>query len=341
MIFTLEGPMGSSKTTTAVMLAHYNWERREMERESLRKARQEIPPSRKVISNVPLSFPHEFFTMQYFKEHVFDAELTNCEIIFDEPYNQMDSHLAASPGARALAKFGFEARKRHVNLYFCTHRMSYLLNRVRDLINMNGIRGSCRCMREWPCKKCKGTGAYPAHGEIIEAESYERYTGKDQCDRCLGYGKVEISETWFTNKRRLVFNMLDTQINGAKNFPLTYTANYYWDLFPTENRVAMQKATFERIDTEELGWFEPKGKKLDLSSIGRLYLAHIDGDLMKKSGNGNGYEEIAILEISPTQERVKIKKVNLPKKPAYWLDNDGRINVVEVLGQYDELAEVM
>jgi len=220
-IISFEGPMGTSKSTTAVAIAY----------EKFRVL------GRKVISNQHLSFPYSRFDIAYFLEHYADEELTNCVLLMDEFYQIADARASATKLNRLWTYFIVQTRKRDVDLFICTHHLDHIDKRNRRAVN---IRGSCRYYEEYPCKKCRGTGRYPVQGEVIKSKSYKRYEGGDQCPRCLGYGKVGYGRVNFLDRRRRI------------RYPVEIPSNMYWDKFETRERVSVQQKILEGIDTVEV-----------------------------------------------------------------------------------------
>ena len=67
MLVSLEGIQGSGKTTVAIALAY----------------EEHIRIDRRVISNQPLEFDYQPFSIEWFLEHVSDHELEDCILVLD------------------------------------------------------------------------------------------------------------------------------------------------------------------------------------------------------------------------------------------------------------------
>lgn len=167
MIITLEGVMGSGKTTTAAALAYV----------------ESQTTGRKVISNVHLNFPFTHFDIQFFLEHLADETLEDCILILDEAYLYLDARTSAGKLNKLFTYFMVQTRKRGVDLYVCTHHIDIVDKRLRRAVD---IRGVCRYFEENPCRECKGEGTVDS---------------KNPCPRCLGYGKAGWVTTRFIDLR--------------------------------------------------------------------------------------------------------------------------------------------
>jgi hypothetical protein len=207
MIISLEGLQGSGKTTAAVALTYED----------------HLRTGRKVISNNHLSFEATKFDIAYFLEQMADpeSELRDCILLIDEFYQIADSRSSASKLNRLWTYFIVQTRKRGVDMYFCTHFLDHIDLRNRRAVD---IRGACRS-REWPCRKCDGTGEY--HGR--------------PCEKCLGYGKIGIVRV----------NFLDRRLR--RRYPMDIWGNKYWHLFSTWERIPLQARILQGIDTVEIG----------------------------------------------------------------------------------------
>ena len=94
-----------------------------------------------VYSNNHLTFPYKHFDPQYFLEHLEDEELEDCILLLDEAYIYLDARSTATKMNKLFTYFVAQTRKRHVDLYVCTHHFDVLDKRLRRAVD---IRGSCR-----------------------------------------------------------------------------------------------------------------------------------------------------------------------------------------------------
>jgi len=162
MIVSLEGVMGSGKSLTATALAYEEYR----------------VHGKKVLSNNHMNFPHQFFDLQYFLDHLQDEEMEDCVLILDEAYLYLDSRTSASKLNKLFTYFTVQTRKRGVDMYICTHHIDIVDKRLRRAID---IRGTCRYRGEDPCKGCEGTGSVkPRKGAKIDV----------MCPDCEGVGKL-------------------------------------------------------------------------------------------------------------------------------------------------------
>lgn len=166
MIVTMEGVMGSGKTTAAVALAYEEFKNN----------------GKKVISNTHLNFDYTHLDLAWFVEHVVDAELEDCVLILDEMYQIADSRSSQTKLNKLFTYFVVQTRKRGVDLYICTHHLDHIDLRIRRAAD---IRGACRSSEEKPCHKCHGSGKYDGA----------------PCERCLGYGLVGMVKVNFLDRR--------------------------------------------------------------------------------------------------------------------------------------------
>ncbi len=154
-IISLEGTMGSGKSTAAVALG-------------VEDAQE---TGRKIISNMHINAEnYSHFDLKFFIDHIADHELEDCVLILDEMYQLFDSRSSGTKLNKLLTYFFVQTRKRGVDLYICTHHLDHIDKRGRRAVD---IRGACRFYPEKPCKKCHGA---------------KEYKGQP-CDRCLGYGE--------------------------------------------------------------------------------------------------------------------------------------------------------
>jgi hypothetical protein len=235
-IISLEGVMGSGKSTAAVALAY----------------EKSNGGERKIISNMHLNtqfLPYTHFSLEWFLENLINHELEDCVLVLDEMYQIFDSRSAGTKLNKLLTYFVVQTRKRGVDLMICTHHLDHVDKRGRRAVD---IRGSCRYYEEKPCKRCicrrcKGTGRIDGydcpdcvrdeHNSPVGATG--SYLGKP-CERCLGYGKVGLTVVNFLNRRL------------RKRYSLDISGNKYWHLFGTTERIPMQARMLQGIDLAEI-----------------------------------------------------------------------------------------
>lgn len=234
-LYSIEGPMGNGKSTTLAMLAYW-WQ---------------VNEGRKIISNMPLTIPYTDFSLEYLKAHLYDNEIGDCVVLWDEGNQLADAHCEASPVNRVLSMFTGQTRKRKVDLLISVHKLDYLGRRLRIHILSSGLRGYSKCIKEKPCLKCKGFGLYK--GEL--------------CDRCLGFtdkdtprdDRTFVAHIYptFWNRRR---HWTDFWVGkgelvetNAKRIPMEYIGNYYFNLFDTEKKIPARKSYIENMETAEIG----------------------------------------------------------------------------------------
>jgi hypothetical protein len=233
-IFSFEGPQGNGKSTTLAMFAAW-WHEKE---------------NRKVISNMPLTIPYTPFSLEYLKEHLYDDEIGDCVVVWDEANQLCDAHAEASHVNSIIEVFAGSARKRKVDLLIAVHDLSYLGRRLRIHVVKSGIRSYSRCVKEKPCRKCKGTGIW--HEET--------------CDECLGYKDrdnprdtetfvAHIYVTLYNRNRHWIFLPIGEKgyYTNAKRIPMEYPGNYYFHFFDSGAKVAMRKSRLDRMETDEVG----------------------------------------------------------------------------------------
>lgn len=231
-IICLEGPQGNGKTTTGVLLVNYDYEKYK----------------RKVLSNIHLNAEHisyTLFTLEYFKEHFADKEMSDCAILWDEFYQVADSRSSGSWINKNSSYFVAQTRKLTNELVICAHRIFYLDVRLREHIVRSGLRGFCKCYKEKPCIKCRGTGVYKG----------------EACDRCLGYTDKDTPRdprtfvarivTTLYNRNKNVVNILGHETD-KKRIEFEYKGNDFWYLFDTQERVPLKKSAIERMETAEV-----------------------------------------------------------------------------------------
>jgi hypothetical protein len=167
MIISLEGPMGSGKTTAAVALATDDQKK----------------TGRRIITNMHLNIPHTKFDIAFFLEQMAEGggELEDCILIMDEFYQIADSRSSGSKLNRLWTYFIVQTRKLGVDMYVCTHYLDHIDIRNRRAVD---IRGACRS-REYKCQKCESTGS----------------VGGVPCEKCLGYGKIGMIHVNFLDRR--------------------------------------------------------------------------------------------------------------------------------------------
>jgi len=228
-LYSFEGPMGNGKSTTLSMLAHW-WQENE---------------GRKIISNMPLAIPYIPFSLEYLKAHLYDDEIGNCVVLWDEANQLDDAHCEASPVNRIISMFAGQVRKRKIDLLISVHSLDYLGKRLRTHILKSGVRGYSKCIKEKPCLQCGGTGVYRGL----------------KCDRCLGYTDKDTPRDPRTfvahiaavlyNRNRNWVSFLGYETN-AKRTPIEYIGNYYFWLFDTEAKTAIRKVSLDRMQTAEV-----------------------------------------------------------------------------------------
>jgi len=237
MISTLEGLMGSSKSLTSVALLFMDF----------------LENGRKIISNDHLKFPHIYMDLKHFVDHVADNEMSDSTILLDEGYLLMDSRTSSGKLNKLFTYFIAQTRKRNVDMYICTHHIDHVDKRLRRAVD---IRGSCRYVKEEPCRKCAGSGDAKGPGQGVcrkcfgrgvlftclkeEPLTYEDWRIEvcdeckglqigNACDRCMGWGKTGWGTTRFFNRRR------------GKRSRLVIKGAAFWDLYSTEELVPFSK----------------------------------------------------------------------------------------------------
>lgn len=143
--------MGNGKTLTAVTLSYL----------------EHTKNGKQVIANTHLTFPYTQFNREWFLENLAteEGELHDCVLILDETYLYMDSS-HRSKSARLFTYFVGQTRKRNVDLYICTHHIDVIDKRIRRAID---VRGTCRYLKEDPCRKCGGTGHIGKKGRELRS----------------------------------------------------------------------------------------------------------------------------------------------------------------------------
>lgn len=162
-ITTLEGPMGSGKTLSAVALCY-----------------MEHTAGRKIVSNVDMTFPHDKFDPQFLIEHMLDTQLEDCVILLDESYIYLDSRSSTTKLNKLFTYFIAQTRKRGVDMFICIHHIDTVDKRLRRALE---VRGTCRFRKEIPCTRCKGLKEYKGY----------------PCERCCGYGEGGWATVTFYN----------------------------------------------------------------------------------------------------------------------------------------------
>lgn len=228
MLVSLEGFQGSGKTTAAIALAYEEHKR----------------IGRRVISNQPLQFEHQKFSIEWFLEHFSDNELEDCILIVDEMYQICDSRSSNTKLNKLFTYFVVQTRKRGVDMYICTHHLDHVDLRLRRAVD---IRGSCRHHLEKPCKKCRcrvcGGSGQMVGGEVCGACNGVGGTGLvhgKPCDRCLGYGESGTVAVRFLDRRM------------RRRYSATFFGPDYWHLFNTRERIPLQAKILQGIDTIEV-----------------------------------------------------------------------------------------
>ena len=235
-VVTFEGQMGSGKTTAAVAFA----------------SEEQRVNDRKVISNIHLNMPFTKFSLEWFMENLATHEMEDCVLLLDEMYQIADSRSSGTKLNKLFSYFIVQARKRRVDVYFCTHVLGNVDLRLRQAAD---IRNSCRCLEricpKCKCKACGGTGKVAGHngraGQQVDCPEcqgrggtgFDRKTGKP-CEACLGFGK----QGWVR------LHVLDRRAR-KRYTPDDFFANPYWLLFNSYDRVPMAAKVLAGISTEE------------------------------------------------------------------------------------------
>lgn len=191
-IYTFEGVMGSGKTLTAAALAtseHYQ-------------------NGKKIIANIHLAIPYQRFDMGYFMEHLQDEQLNDCITVLDEAHQYLDARRSSGRMNLLWTYYTVQTRKRGVDLYACFHHIDVMDKRFRRQVD---VRGTCRYLKEDPCKQCSGHGVLTRGGVVCGCVTDEdgrpnpncgacKGTGM-VCPRCLGYGVTGWATTRFLDLR--------------------------------------------------------------------------------------------------------------------------------------------
>jgi len=226
-VFSFEGLMGSGKTTMAVALAYD----------------QHIEEDRKVIANMHLNFDYTHFSLEWFIENLLNHELENCILVLDEWYQGADSRSSMTKENKVFSYFIVQARKRDVDVFFCTHHIDHVDKRFQRAVD---VRVACRHQQIRPCKKCKckicgGTGKIDgAKCPVCRGVGGTGQVGGKPCLQCRGYGEYGFTTGYFLDKRR------------RQRYTLTIESAQYWHLFDTKERIPMQAKILSGIDTSEV-----------------------------------------------------------------------------------------
>jgi len=227
VLVSLEGVQGCGKTTAAIALAYDEHKR----------------IGRKVISNQPLQFEHQKFSIEWFLEHISDNELEDCILVLDEMYQIADSRSSGTKLNKLFSYFVVQTRKRGVDMYVCTHHLDHIDLRLRRAVD---IRGSCRYHAEKPCKKCRcrhcgGSGNIgDSPCKVCAGVGGTGEVHGKPCDRCLGYGELGTVMVRFLDRRL------------RRRYSLEIEATRYWHLFNTKERIPIQARILQGIDTVEV-----------------------------------------------------------------------------------------
>ena len=226
MIITLEGVQGSGKTLSAVAMCYKDKQR-----------------GRNIFSNNHLSESfgnYTFFDVPFFLErmgiehgenaHDTDYEgnggegvaLENSTLLLDEAYIYLDSRTSGGKLNKLFTYFTVQTRKRGVDMYVCTHHIDVLDKRLRRAVD---VRGTCRYLKEDPCRQCKGLGYLRRRTK----------PGQDPpvCPRCLGYGHTGFALTDFTHQHT------GQRSRGYLQGPA------FWQLYDTTERIKLTKKTMK------------------------------------------------------------------------------------------------
>ena len=193
MIISFEGVMGSGKTLTAAALAFMEYSQN----------------GKRVISNIHLNFPYTHFDMAWFMENLQTTQMENCITLLDEAQQYLDSRRSGGKANILWGYYTVQTRKKNVDLYACFHHIDVMDKRFRRQID---VRGTCRYLKEDPCRKCNGEGLVP-RGTLecpkcqgsgkIDGVPCARCKGRGEvCPRCLGYGVSGTATTRFLDIRQ-------------------------------------------------------------------------------------------------------------------------------------------
>lgn len=232
-VVSFEGLMGSGKSTLAVALAYD----------------QHVENRTRIVSNMHLNFDYTHLDLEWFIENLLTKEMENCIIIGDEWFQAVDSRNSSSKENRVFSYFIYQARKRNVDFFFCTHNIDHVDKRFQRAVD---IRVACRHKQHKPCAKCKcknckgkgridgrpcpvcngvgGTGEITGTGDVH---------GRP-CVQCRGYGQWGITTGYFLDKRR------------RERYELPIESSKYWHLFDTNERIPLQAKLLAGIDTTEV-----------------------------------------------------------------------------------------
>jgi hypothetical protein len=272
-IISLEGPMGSGKTLTAVALIFTEFLDTEIKRFMLPYVWEHVPfaelapvlqekfaidPKRglgyykaclelvlqgvrqlapvRVVSNMKLNFPSTYWDRQYFVEHL--DTLEDCVLLWDEPYRDIDARFSTSKVNILFTQWAMEMRKRAIQCYVCFQYIRQLDLRIRLAID---VRGACRYIEEAPCRKCGGKGfLYKGRMPDVDMVFDMDDDDKVQCDRCLGYGKFGWAVTKFLNMR-----------TGVSAEPIRIFGPAFYHLYWTKERIPFT-ARMRKLDKLDL-----------------------------------------------------------------------------------------
>lgn len=220
-IYTFEGNQGTGKSLTCTAILVENF----------------IAHSRKVIANTSLAIPYTKFDLKYFLKHFEDDELSDCELWLDEMYQMLDSRSSQGKVNKLLTYFIVQARKRHVNLYVCTHHIDHVDKRLRRAVD---VRATCQFVDEDPCLRCQGEKFFPKDQPV---DALGVPMPEHTCGRCYGEGKTGWAYPLLYNKRATRRN--------ERYQRLVIPAARYWNLYDTEERIELTKKQKD-INLEDL-----------------------------------------------------------------------------------------
>jgi len=227
MIISLEGIMGSGKSTAGVKFCKDDNDREQ----------------KKVISNMHLRFPYTKFDLAWFLEHITDTEIMDCDLLLDEPGQLMDARSSQTKMNKLWTYFVVQTRKRGVDLYLPVHSIENIDVRIRRAID---IRGSCRTYQKvcprCKCRVCKGTGKGKEGLPCKECNGVGgtgTIDGKP-CLDCRGFGKLGLTRV-FCLDRRL-----------HKRYVVDCVSNDYWPWFDTGEMIPLSAKLIAGIDVQEL-----------------------------------------------------------------------------------------
>jgi len=127
MIMTLEGPMGSGKTLSAVALA----------------VNEKTQRDKRIMSNIRLNgIDYQLFDQDYLIRNIESSTIFfDCSIILDNAYLYADSRRSQSNFNRIFSYLILQSRRRNVDIYITVPDLKMLDVRIRNSVDS---RGKCR-----------------------------------------------------------------------------------------------------------------------------------------------------------------------------------------------------